>query len=53
MLTQIEGDDDAAVATLARTFYVEPVLRTSPFIRKGENLVLFDYLVPQKRKPNK
>ena len=35
MSTQIEVDDDATVTTISKTSCVEPVLRTSPFVKKG------------------
>ena len=35
MSTQIEVDDDATVTTISKTSCVEPVLRTSPFVKRG------------------
>ena len=40
MLTQVEVDDDATATTLSRTSCVEPVLRTSPFFKKGMKLCI-------------
>ena len=40
MSTQMEVDDDATVTTLSSTSCVEPVLRTSPFIKKEKKLCI-------------
>ena len=40
MSTQTDVDDDVTATTPSRTSYIEPVLRTSPFVKKGRKLCI-------------